>query len=468
MKKRISVLLIPALLLTSCSAPATDPAGASGEDTVISVTEENVPTECETEAVPTETASTEDETEAPPSEETTRNTDVPMKEYEHSYIHGEDGYYCTAEEGIDIDFIPQNSGMCWIYASIAAIEASYQKKHGEKIEIQPMELLDLIYYKAEGKDEGLFATGVRHRKELGGVAQFVAFRLAGGGYNGLFLEEAVMHPGMTGEQLREAVLEYGAVYVAVPDTDASKKGRIDGYMTINHVSDDPEDFDHAIAVIGWDDNFPKQYFREEASQDGAWIAYNSMTSGEYYYVSYDTYFDGMTESTMDVTGRDCPTTLVLTDEYSDVRSYDCACFGMIRTSSMTSANVFHGEGTLAAVGTYVVEPCDIKIGIRSEDLSEVIYEQSAHFDDPGYYAVKLDEPPEVKDYGISITYGCDIPVEGEEWHDDVFLDYLPVSEAGQSFLLAGDEWVDVTDPSIKEKAGIDLMPNNCCIKAIYE
>ena len=69
------------------------------------------------------------------------------------------------------------------------------------------------------------------------------------------------------------------------------EGIHDGYYTLNAPNAKESEYDHSIAIVGWDDNFPKENFNEEASQNGAWITYNSNHPREYYYVSYDTDHD---------------------------------------------------------------------------------------------------------------------------------------------------------------------------------
>lgn len=42
-----------------------------------------------------------------------------------------------------------------------------------------------------------------------------------------------------------------------------------------------------MTIIDYDDHFPKDYFNEPASEDGAWITYNSsLGSAGFFYVSY--------------------------------------------------------------------------------------------------------------------------------------------------------------------------------------
>ncbi len=229
------------------------------------------------------------------------------------------------------------------------------------------------------------------------------------------------------------------------------------YLTIN----DPDDeFDHAVVIVGWDDNFPKEYFVREASQNGAWLAQNTKGDGYgvggYYWISYDTPLD-------------LATVFAITDEYDHVVSYDCNCEDEISTGeTTTTANVFHEAGTLRAVGTYTTSlNTNIHIEIRDAQMRETLYEQDAYIDFAGYHVVELDTPIDVSDYSIVITYDTAAPVEGESWEDRVGVSYVSVAHAGESYVLVGDEWIDMSSGNISETLGIDFVPGNCCIKGIY-
>ena len=57
---------------------------------------------------------------------------------------------------------------------------------------------------------------------------------------------------------------------------------------------------HAVAIVGWDDNYSRTNFGNAPPGDGAWIIKNSWGNysgeGGYYYVSYyDATFPGVTD-----------------------------------------------------------------------------------------------------------------------------------------------------------------------------
>lgn len=422
----IPVLLASMISATSCSYSAEKP--EIPENHSVS------PTEIASEA-----------TEAP----TEKNTLAP-------YTHGEDGYFNLIDEGIEFDMETQSGGTCWLYAAAASMESAYSKKYEQPIDIVPLEMLDIIY--SDDKTEGFFVKDGIDKLELGGWTWIITETLSNG-FNGCYIDEALIAADNTQESIKAHIRSYGAVCVGVPDTMDSKKRTIQNYRTLNHVTDKDEDYDHQVTVIGWDDNFPKEFFNDEASQNGAWIAYNSLLGGTgYYYISYDT------------TLRD-PIVLSVSDKYSDIASYDYGNEGdaAIKTGVETvTANKFSKSGKLAAVGTYsVVENQNITIEIYDSSLNQVLCSQDAVLGSKGYHTVELETPLDVSDFAIAIHYSEAAPVEGETWENDC-MTYKMTSESEQSFILIDNKWCDLADNSTISALNLDFTPNNCCIKALYK
>ena len=373
------------------------------------------------------------------------------------YIHGEEGYFNLDEAGVPVNLRVQKSGTCWLYAATVSMETGYEMIQNKEISIDPMTLLDLIL--GDDKKEGYFIRGA-NAETHGGTAFFVVHTLSNG-FDGYVLDRAICITDNDRDTIKSYIQKYGALYIGIPDTDPTKKASFNGYTTINHVTDDPDDYDHAIAIIGWDDHFPKDYFVDKASQDGAWITANSRSNGEYYYVSYDTSPDFL---------NDTPLLLSVSDSYSGVASHDC---GMsldesIRMKGETvTANVFHEAGTLAAVGTYSIEKNqDLKIEIYDSAFQKCLYTQEVHLVDAGYQTILLDTPVEVDDYAIAIHYSDVAPVEGKGWHEDHTI-FKPVSEKGESFIRIGNKWYDLHDKKTLQKIHRKHPVNNCCIKGLY-
>ena len=94
------------------------------------------------------------------------------------------------------------------------------------------------------------------------------------------------------EQIKYAIMQYGALYTSIYSSILISNGT--GYSNVSTTNQ------HAVAIVGWDDNYSRFNFASTPPGDGAWIIKNSWgnTSGQggYYYVSYyDATFPGVTD-----------------------------------------------------------------------------------------------------------------------------------------------------------------------------
>lgn len=444
MNKRIiaTVLLLSfSLMFASCSNAGESDIAAESTTSTSSAAETTVE-----ETIVVETTATIETTEETIAAETT--------EAVREYVHGDEGYFSLIDEGYGTPIKPQQAGTCWVCAASTSMESSYLLLNNEVISIDETELCDYVY--DDDKDEGYYVQPVIDRYDIGGWAWMVSERLSNG-YGDYILVDAANYEGSSIDEMKDIIRTYGALNVAVNDAHQSYVGRFDGYLTLNDSRS--HDFDHAVVIVGWDDNFPREYFVNEAEQDGAWLAQNSggnaFWDGGYYWISYDTPF---TEQTV----------FILSDDYDHVTAYDAGATDLFSLgNSTTTANVFHDAGDLRAVGLYIPEAGEsVHISICDENMNEVLYEQDAYFEYPGYHVVDLDSTVSVTDYSIVVEHSGAAAVEGACW-EDVFVSYRVFANPGESFVYVDGQWVDVTSEDIQDILGIDFDPNNCCIKALY-
>ncbi len=256
-----------------------------------------------------------------------------------------------------------------------------------------------------------------------------------------------------------AIYQHGALVTSMHWDDASYNAATNTYLYKG-----AEDDDHAVVLVGWDDN--KEV--PGATTKGAWIVRNSWGSswgdGGYFYISYeDTAFtkDGLAFFT-DPSG-------LQGKKAAKVYYYDkLGRTGGIGagSSSLWGANRFTAaqDGTIGAVGIYASSPgtsYEIKV-LKGGFDGEVAASQTGSVEKEGWYTIILNNPVSVSEgdtfvVAVKFTtpgYSYPVPIEGK------LANYSSGATAspGQSFISAdGSHWTDVTKQ----------FPNdNVCIKAV--
>lgn len=217
------------------------------------------------------------------------------------------------------------------------------------------------------------------------------------------------------DMIKRAITQYGAVSVGIHMGGMNSSNYNDAtdayYSGLALSSDDPKNgvtTDHAVAIVGWDDNYPSANFAngKQPKENGAWIVRNSWGEnwgdGGYFYVSYEegTLCDGVAydseaaragENVYQHDPLGCVTWYVPgdPDEAGNVLYF---------------ANVFTAEGddAISSVAFYVPDE-NIKYEVRiytdcgadSPVSGTLAATQTADSLVPGYNTVALDSPAEV-------------------------------------------------------------------------
>ena len=396
------------------------------------------------------------ESEDKVTETTDATTESTLPPYmQHDYVPEGDGYFSLIEEGYGTKIKSQVAGTCWAYAGTTAIESNYKVRTGEDILLDPIWIVSDVY--GSDKEEGFFLNNGISRLSAGGWGIQTVGALADG-CEGYYLYDASMFDSTDTEGLKNAVRTYGGLLIAICD-NSSATNYIDNYITVNVPGsvDDPDyEFDHAVVLVGWDDNFPADYFKTPASQNGAWLAQNSMGGQGLYWVSYDSPLAEVLS-------------LSVTTEYSGVSSYDCFCGDMVTAGDTTEiANVFHQPGTLAAVGFYTVEDGQtITVEVRDGEFGDVLATVTGTFDLNGYHSIVLPSAIEVTDYTLVASYDGPAPVEGVSGYEDFVTTLILTSHEGESFVKIDGQWHDLSLQETADLLSAEGILNNCCLKGLY-
>ena len=266
------------------------------------------------------------------------------------------------------------------------------------------------------------------------------------------------------DNVKTYIMRNGAVGLSFYYLTADMNFETGGYYNDTYTSTN-----HAITVIGWDDDFSADNFNTRPPQDGAWLCRNSAGSsfGEdgYFWLSYCDKSITTASSTAFVF------------EFESANNYHWnyhhdGSFGISSSSFQNGssfANVFTACGSAAG---FDEEIHAVGLAVASADLSYEIQIYTgltdpskpesgrAALDQPqtgttnlaGYYTVELDEPVRIRHgetfsvvitlenaYGSDFKYFLDYSYSNGSW-----IDFVSKSEANTSFLrYPSGNWMDL-------------------------
>lgn len=255
-----------------------------------------------------------------------------------------------------------------------------------------------------------------------------------------------------------------------------------------YCNDNSKVADHAITIIGWDDNFAIDNFNDSCKpkNKGAYLVLNSYGSSfgknGYFYVSYDDVFIetqllGIIK-TNDVDYDNIYQYDELGQSYSPVLKDDETKETL---TTVYAANVYNKNKTtkgekelLKEVGVSITNTTNVEIyaNLESDDKTKIELIASPGILEAGYHTVKLSTPLEIKGdkFVICAKYtnqeGVAIPIEcnlKECENLSSFWD-MATGEEGQSYLSSNKNiWSDV----VKD---LGIKNSNVCVKAftVYE
>jgi C1A family cysteine protease len=263
---------------------------------------------------------------------------------------------------------------------------------------------------------------------------------------------------MDNNAIKSALMTYGGVYTAFYYADtyynSANAAYYDGSTTLGN---------HAVTIVGWDDNYAKTNFSPAPLDNGAWIVKNSWGASwgksGYFYVSYDDKNMGYQENAV--------FTAEPTTNYTTNYQYDP--FGMensIGSGSSTAygANVFTATstGTLKAVSFWApdantqytaqvyVNPTNSGIPTSGTLMSTISGTASnAGFSYAGYYTENLSTTVPLTNgetFAVVIKFATPgdnnpVPVQQRVSGTD---DNAPNAVAGESFFSPdGTTWTDL-------------------------
>ena len=206
-----------------------------------------------------------------------------------------------------------------------------------------------------------------------------------------------------GTQLKWAILKYGSVDVNYNGQstydEVTPYYRPDTHSQYVNVPINPN---HAVSVVGWDDNYPKENFGITPPGDGAWIVKNSWGTGfgenGFLYVSY--YDETFLHYTPGILFQYATAIIIEnTVPYNKNYQYDIFWGQEFKTGNSTASymNVFEAldDDLIAAVGTYFNQSgINYKVEIFVNDVLKLTQEGLSPY--LGYHTIKLNDYIPVK------------------------------------------------------------------------
>ena len=286
------------------------------------------------------------------------------------------------------------------------------------------------------------------------------------------LQEAIMLPARTGpldnDIVKQAVTQYGPVFISIYWDENNA-----GFSTLHnslYITDATKTSNHAVAVVGWDDNFSRYNFTTTPAGDGAFIIRNSWgpTFGEngYFYLSYYDAVGGRTSPMAVYDG------IEPASNYSRVYQYDpLGMVGAVGYSSSDTgwfANIFTAQSSesVAAVGFYTPVAnssytVNVYTNVQSTPTNGVLGgTTSGTIASAGYHTIHLTTPVPVASGGsFAVVVKAQTPSSSPIPVEYALTGYSgnAVAHAGESFVSSnGTSWQDTTTSN---------STMNVCLKA---
>ena len=281
---------------------------------------------------------------------------------------------------------------------------------------------------------------------------------------------------------KQAVMEHGGVYVDVY-WDATRYSASTASLYVSSWAIP----NHAVVIVGWDDNWSAQKFSPQAPGAGAFLARNSWGTsfglGGYFYISYHDAVLGRESPS----AQDASATLrvfadaVTPGPYQRVYQYDP--YGLVDSLGAGSetawyANVFaaSARGALAEVSTYsMANGAEYEISVYDSVVSSPITSTllgrlSGTFPLAGYHTVSM------RSAGIMLTQGRKfsivVKLRTPSYLYPIPIEFKSVGYASLATASPGQSYISVNGSTFYDLTNPHYVPGcstcNVCVKAVVD
>ena len=349
-------------------------------------------------------------------------------------------------------------GTCWAFASLAALESTIRPAENLVFSVDHMAMNNS--FNVSPFDGGEYYMSIAYLAAWQGpVLEEDDPYGDNQTVNGLsavkHLEEAIILKDKNYEAIKSSVYKYGGVETVIY-CDMKNATSSSYYYNRNRSSyyyDGDQTPNHDVVIVGWDDNYPKEYFNTEPAGDGAFICKNSWgqdfgDEGFFYISYYDTNI-GMNSVVYTKLGN--------SDNYDKI--YQSDLMGEVGTMGFDDrpeayfANVYTAgkNETLKAVSFYATGPkttYDVYVVTDFTDVSDLQQRTkvaSGEMQCEGYYTINLNEAvplPDDRKFAVVVhvnTQDSTMPI-AIEYNNDEKTANFDITDGEGYISLYGTKW----------------------------
>ncbi|WP_407432913.1 C1 family peptidase [Methanobrevibacter sp.] len=342
-------------------------------------------------------------------------------------------------------------GACWAFGTIAALESALLKAAGIETSLSENNLQNtmlryskygvLDLYEGGREDDAIryftgwlggFPSEYDEYDEYGKVSPLID-----SGKN-IHIHDVVIIPKfedmLYADYVKECIIKYGAVAVSFGAYTEDLSCYDPSYATYYAYEDLHKDY-HAVSIVGWDNNFPKENFSTTPPGDGAWICKNSWGDdwGDkgYFYISYY-------DQTLFKDYPSCAFVINNTENYT--KNYQTEMGGSAVQKTFVYDKYYNEYEALendfiAGVGTYFNElNLNYTVDVYVNDVLKLSQNESSSF--LGFHTIRLNEYVPVRKGDIFKVMISGNPVP-------TIIKSRSVFEANNSFVYSNGKWADL-------------------------